>query len=83
MKSLPISEFKAKCIAELKELHKSGDELVITLRGQPIARISAIHESKRVLGGQVGCLSVHGDLLNSDLESDFTDAELQRLSGDA
>jgi antitoxin (DNA-binding transcriptional repressor) of toxin-antitoxin stability system len=83
LKSLPISEFKAKCIAKLKELQESGEELVITLRGQPIARVSPIHDAMQTLGGQIGCMTIHGDLLHSDLDDDFTDAELRRLSGDA
>jgi antitoxin (DNA-binding transcriptional repressor) of toxin-antitoxin stability system len=80
MKFLAVSEFKAKCIAELKSLQQSGDELVITLRGEPLARVLPIRTARRQLGGQAGSIELRGDLLSSDLDSDFADAEAKRLS---
>ena len=48
-----ISEFKAKCIHLLKATAESGDELVVTLRGKPLARVIGVpQERQRVLGGQ-------------------------------
>jgi prevent-host-death family protein len=39
MKTMMISEFKAKAIAVLKQVNGSKEPLEITLRGQPIAQI--------------------------------------------
>lgn len=39
MKTMMISEFKAKAISVLKEVNNSKEPLEITLRGQPIAQI--------------------------------------------
>jgi prevent-host-death family protein len=39
MKTMMISEFKAKAISVLKEVKNSKEPLEITLRGQPIAQI--------------------------------------------
>jgi hypothetical protein len=33
-----ISQFKARCIAEIKKLRRTGKALTITLRGEPIAQ---------------------------------------------
>ena len=41
-KQMPISEFKARCIAELKEVHQTGLPIVVTLRGKPIVKVEAI-----------------------------------------
>jgi antitoxin (DNA-binding transcriptional repressor) of toxin-antitoxin stability system len=72
MKSLVISEFKAKCIAELKALQKSGGELQITLRGDPIARVIPIRKGVRLLGAQAGSMDIVGDIVASDLDDDFS-----------
>lgn len=80
MKSISVSEFRAKCIAELKILQESGDELVITLRGEPLARVLPIRDAQRRLGGQVGKMLIRGDLVSSDLDDDFTRAEAKRVS---
>jgi hypothetical protein len=37
MKELGISEFKAKCIHELKMVQETGEPLLVTLRKRPIA----------------------------------------------
>ena len=80
MKSLAVSEFKAKCIAELKAIHKNGEELEITLRGKPIARVVPVREGGRQLGTLAGLIEIHGDLIASDLDDDFSDAELERIA---
>ena len=50
---IAISEFKAKCIQLMKSSAESGEELVVTLRGKPLARVVGVPSAKqRVLGGQ-------------------------------
>jgi hypothetical protein len=36
-----ISEFKAKCIGALKKVRHSGEPLLVTLRGEPLAEVRA------------------------------------------
>lgn len=71
MKSMLISEFKARCLAELKTVQESGEEIEVTLRGKPIARVVPARNGGRILGQQAGSMVVHGDLIKSDLEDDF------------
>lgn len=72
---IAISEFKAKCIQLIKSAAESDEELLVTLRGKPMARVTGIPAVRqRVLGGQRD--AVAGDiadsiLLTSDLESDW------------
>ena len=72
---IAISEFKAKCLQLLKETSDSGEELVITLRGKPLARVSGIPQgNRRVLGGQpqaVDAVNADEVLIRSDFESDW------------
>jgi prevent-host-death family protein len=39
MKTVTISEFKAKCLALLEQVRRSRRGLVVTRRGQPVAQI--------------------------------------------
>jgi prevent-host-death family protein len=73
---IAISEFKAKCIQLLKEAATSDQELVVTLRGNPLARVVGVQApaKQRKLGGQRAALSqpaADSDLLRSDLENDW------------
>ena len=56
MKTMGISEFKAKCIEELKTVHDTGESLVVTLRKRPIATVGPYRETprKRELGSLRG-----------------------------
>ena len=45
MKTMPVSEFKVKCIAGLKEVQSSREPRVITLRGKPLAIVRPVESS--------------------------------------
>ena len=71
MREMGISEFKAKCIEELKTVQRTGEPILVTLRQRPIATVAAYREPqpKRELGRLRGRITVHGDIV----QSDFTD----------
>lgn len=46
MKTISATEFKAKCLHLLDEVQRTGEELVISKRGKPVARVTAEKESK-------------------------------------
>ena len=72
MKTVLISEFKAKCIKMLKEVQKNGKPLLVTLRGEPIARVEPVAKGKkRYLGALKGRMIIKGDIIKSDFEKDF------------
>jgi prevent-host-death family protein len=72
MKTMPVSEFQAKCIAVLKQVQRSREPLVITLRGKPLAIVRPVEPpgGKR-LGGLKGRMTIHGDLVNVDTARDW------------
>lgn len=39
MKTMLVSDFKAKAIATLKEVQSTGESVIVTLRGQPLAEV--------------------------------------------
>lgn len=73
MKTILVSEFKAKCIATLKAVQRTREPVVITLRGKPIASIQPIDGdgAGRRLGRLKGMLSVRGDLVRNDTTADW------------
>ena len=68
-----VSDFKAKCIAVLREAQRSGEPLLVTRRGRPLARIEPIPEeaSERRLGLFRGRMRIRGDLVHSTSVDDW------------
>ena len=71
--SFPVSEFKAKCIAILKRVRRTGEPIAVTLRGRPLVSIRSSKEDlgERHLGGQQGVAKVRGDIVHVDSTSDW------------
>lgn len=40
MKSVAVSEFKARCLALLEDVARTGETLLVTKRGKPLARVT-------------------------------------------
>ena len=73
MKTMLVSEFKAKCIAALKEVHRTREPMLITLRGKPLATVQPAESqgrSKR-LGGLKGRMTIRRDLVQTDTGGDW------------
>ena len=79
MKTMPVSEFKAKCIAALKEVSRSREPMVVTLRGKPIVTIQPFAEfpSGKQLGGLRGKMAIHGDIVHMDSTDDWDMSNLK------
>ena len=73
MKTMTVSEFKAKCIATLKEVHRSREPMIVTLRGKPLVTIQPFAElpSDKQLGGLKGKMTIHSDLVHTDSTDDW------------
>lgn len=46
MKSVAISTFKARCLALLEDVARTGKPLLVTKRGKPLARLTAADHSR-------------------------------------
>lgn len=73
MKTMLVSDFKAKCIAVLKEVQRSGEPVVVTLRGQPMARVEPLTDGahRKQLGALKGSMRIRRDLTRSDTTGDW------------
>jgi len=49
-RTIPASEFKAKCLALLDEVAKTKETLVVTKRGKPVAHVVPAEEPRSLIG---------------------------------
>jgi prevent-host-death family protein len=49
-RSIPASEFKAKCLALLDEVAETREAIVVTKRGKPVARVEPADEPINLVG---------------------------------
>ena len=52
MRTIPAGKFKAECLALLDEVAETGETIVVTKRGKPVARVLPL-EAPRSLKGTV------------------------------
>ena len=73
MKSIAVSEFKAKCIGILKEVQRKRDPVLLTLRGKPVAIVHPVPEQRsgKRLGGLKGSMTIRQDLVRVDSSTDW------------
>jgi antitoxin (DNA-binding transcriptional repressor) of toxin-antitoxin stability system len=65
MEQIAISKFKATCLAVLERVRKTGQPILVTRFGQPIAEINPPSRTKRSirLGGGIGTVEILGDIV--------------------
>lgn len=64
---MSISEFKARCLAVIEQVHQTGDPLLITKRGVTIAEVipaPAPFGEKRILGSPAGDWTIVGNIVD-------------------
>lgn len=64
--TMPISEFKATCLAVLDRVHRTGTGIIVTRRGEPIAEVippTTASAGDGWLGAMRGTAAIAGDLV--------------------
>jgi prevent-host-death family protein len=67
MEEIPISKFKATCLAVLEKVRRTGQPIRITRFGKPVAEVippAMPAQGKVALGGLEGKLIIHGDIVS-------------------
>jgi len=67
MEEIAISKFKATCLAVLEKVKKTGEPVLVTRFGHPVAQIMPPAPAKRIpkLGTGVGSAKIIGDIVGS------------------
>lgn len=75
MKIIPAGEFKQTCLRLLDEVSASGEPIVITKRGKPVAQLSPVRpeRSEDWLGAMREQGKITGDLVAPAVEPDEWD----------
>ncbi len=65
MEEMAISKFKATCLAVLERVRKTGEPILVTRFGQPIAEILPPRElgTQRRFGARLGSMEILGDIV--------------------
>jgi antitoxin (DNA-binding transcriptional repressor) of toxin-antitoxin stability system len=73
MKTMVVSKFKAKCIATLKEIQRTREPMLITLRGKPLVTVQPVEARGRGKrpGSLKGRMTVRRDLVKTDTTGDW------------
>ncbi len=66
METIQASEFKAKCLALLDEVARTGETIVITKHGEPVAKLVPHRppRAKSLIGLHKGQIKIHGDIIS-------------------
>jgi prevent-host-death family protein len=77
MRSIRATEFKAKCLAILDEVERSGESVTILKRGRPVARLIPPPAGPEGYPQHAlfGTVEILGDLLEPALPADAWEAE--------
>ena len=74
MERVLISDFKARCIELLKRVQATRQPLIVTLRGQPSAKVVPFEEGGETgvkLGSRIGNAIFKGDMVHFDFSDEW------------
>jgi prevent-host-death family protein len=64
MKTVPAGEFKAQCLAIMDQVSHSGEPVLITKHGRPVAKlVPAEQSSDDIFGYMAGKVKIVGDIV--------------------
>ena len=64
MKQMPAGKFKARCLAVVDDVCATGEVVVITKHGKPVAKLVPVERTADdFIGSLKGVLEIRGDLM--------------------
>ncbi len=76
VKTIKASEFKAKCLRLMEEVSESGQPIVITKNGRPVAQLGpVVLRAPTLFGAHKEQLQIHGDIVSPIDETWDADAD--------
>ncbi len=71
--TIAVSKFKATCLALLKKVKQTGQSIVVTRNGEPLARITPPPEPQKPdswLGSFKESIEIRGDIMSPVLDEE-------------
>jgi prevent-host-death family protein len=84
METIAISKFKATCLAVLDRVQKTGEAVLVTRFGKPVAEVTPVRAAKvgrRELGQMAGTAEILGDIVSPVLPATAWEAVIGREGG--
>ena len=53
MRTIPAGRFKAQCLKLLDEVAETGETIVVTKRGKPVAKVEPVEEPQSLAGSVI------------------------------
>ena len=78
-RTITASEFRAKCLALMDEVADTGEEIVITKRGVPVALLSPYRgKPEPFLGADRDIIKIYGDIVSPVMGDDWEEEWLKK-----
>ena len=74
MKTMAVSEFKARALRTLDDVASSREDVLITKRGRPLARVVPVDDSEKVQPGRLAAALVFEEDIVSPLGDESWEA---------
>jgi prevent-host-death family protein len=72
MKQMPAGRFKAECLAVMDQVQQSGEPVIITKHGKPVAMlVPAQQRVDDIFGFLAGKAQIVGDIMNTTPAEDW------------
>ena len=81
MKTITATEFKARCLAVLDEVHSTREPMLITKRGKPVARLMPAGKPAKFIGRLKGKIKIIGDITSPIVPPEEWTYDLDNLGG--
>lgn len=62
MRTISGSEFKSRCLAVIEEVHSTGQPVLITKYGKPVAQLVPAGKAGKFIGRLKGIFKIVGDI---------------------
>jgi prevent-host-death family protein len=62
MKTISSTEFKARCLAVLNEVHLTREPVLVTKHGKPVVRLEPAGKPCKIIGSLKGIMKIVGDI---------------------
>lgn len=79
MKQINASEFKARCLAILDDVERSGEPVTILKRGRPVAQLLPAPPVSRPQDALRGTVTFHGDVIEPVLPAEAWEMDAGNL----
>lgn len=73
MRSIPASQFKSRCLALMDEVAATGEPLLITKHGKPVAELKPHRapRAKSLIGLHKGEIEILGDIISPAYDGEW------------